>query len=329
MKHTAKYFLVAVGAGAAGILIALGSIGYFSQKQEQKVVPEVLTQETQKTVEAPKQEVVTQQSSGVTWLPMPERISGDLDLVKIEKKPEDQLNGEDFTGVEYFKTGSKNGKSIILGKIISVCYFEGACEHDIALFEQQANGYALIVKSSSPTLFLDGVNFESKLTKNVTFIDRFIEYKELSAPKEFEYEGATFVSYEAGIGLIPQADFYKNMTKFTDVTFGTLHSLVKAIPALPGAALQTYYLRKPNGMTVEYNYTPTIAGDDFVLQARWNDGSKNTETYDRISTGGCGLGSSGTPILQSNSLDTLVKTGTTPFGPVYEFQDSNNPLFSI
>ena len=49
-KQTLKYVLVAVGAGAAGILIALGSIGYFSQKQEQKAVPEVLTQETQKTI---------------------------------------------------------------------------------------------------------------------------------------------------------------------------------------------------------------------------------------------------------------------------------------
>ncbi len=332
MKHTAKYVLVAVGAGVAGILIGLGSIGYFSQKQEQKAVLPVQTQETQKTVEAPKQEVVTQQSSGVTWLPMPERISTDLGLVKIEKKPEilPIKNSVDkyITGAEYFKIGIKNVENIIMAKIkFDYGGFEG---HDVAFFEELQNGYALIAKLSYPgladynSISLDSL--DSKFTNNVASIDRESEYEDLFVPYNFEYEEVQFKNDGSLVGFMPETDFLKNMTKVTDFTFGTLYLSVQPRDLLHGVkALKYYILRKHIGLAVKYNYFPKIINNDFVLNAIWNNGAKNNARYYELGRDAY----LGTPALTNNSLSELIETGKTPFGPVYEFKDPNTSLLKI
>lgn len=348
MNHnTAKYILIGIVACLAGALIGVGAFSYFINQQQpipatqeqtvKKSSDEQQPLETSKIIETPKSDSAKSQPSGITWLPMPEKISVDLGLISIEKKPEDQRNFDDYIGVEYYRTGSVNGMNIIIAEISQEMAFACSIENckEFAFFEQRADGYALIVKMSSRTLFdwdfkeEPGKYLGPPLTKMVTSIDRIKEFQDIGHPKDFTtYGEATFTTTnEIGVGFIPEADFYtKNMTKVADVTFGTLYSSVSPIfYELPGVASQRYYVRKLNGMAMSYNHSPKIIGDDFVLKAIWNDGSKNTEAYQEIATGGCGNGG-GTPILQNNSLNRLVKTGSTSLGPVYEFKDSDAPL---
>ncbi|MEK7123146.1 MAG: hypothetical protein AAB855_04825, partial [Patescibacteria group bacterium] len=268
------------------------------------------------TASSPYQKVTSSsptvtQTAGVTWLSMPAKLSYNPNLFTQE-------NNEPVT---YYKTGSDNGRDIILVNIPA--YSPSGDEH--AYFVHRGAGlYDYLALHSQNYDKETGQVWGGELSPHVS-INTSKVYGAIMPPQTIVYRG---ISLTRG-SRFEESEPKKTRSLRLATANGPLYTL-NGPADIEGLIVQTYVLVIPNGVEYSYQYEPkTPSYDDGVWLVRWSDGTGNSDTYATFGTGGCGSGSYLT-LLGDQAEKEIVQIGTTTFGstekPVYGFVQSNHSL---
>ncbi|MBI4250122.1 hypothetical protein HY622_00850 [Candidatus Uhrbacteria bacterium] len=347
MNQTAKIVLISMGASLlSAALAAVVTIMYFKAAPprapatatpvvqedkpsgEQKVVEQGAPQEPDTTTSLPATVVSGQliEDPGVVWLPKPRKLAEDLKLFRVfeyedETLPPGVQKGKPVyaEGITYYKTGTESGNDIILATIPP----EGPGDDYVAYLLRTAGGsYEYIVQNS------DNYNPENKQFYGAQPIESIKinyekVYRSVSDQETISYNGVELQSFGGYIGLetAPQS-----RTEVAKTPYGILYSEIR-----PGEVrellVESFVLVKPNGLEETYQYIPEgILKDDGVAAVSWNDGKRNTDTFQLINTTGCGAGAF-LALIAPLAVSEIVAAGTAENGDtVYEFAKVDNPV---
>lgn len=247
--------------------------------------------------------------SGVTWLSTPQKLSNPPHLFL-------QTNGEEVT---YYKTGSDNGRDVLLAAIPP----DGPSFEDYHAYFLDAGGnYEFIARNSEVYDKDTGKVFGGVVDRNVR-INTTTFYPSIKAPDTIAYKGVTL---NRGDSRYAEPEFKTTRTQVASTANGTLYS-VDGPGSIEPLRVQTFVLKAPNGIEYSYDYTKNeLGGDDGVPSIKWNNGIKNTDGYEELATGGCG-GGSFTPVLGDASISNITKIGTGAGNKtVYAFKAGANSV---
>lgn len=256
---------------------------------------------------------------GVTWLPEPEKITKDLKLFQQSADAEER--------VTYYKTGSDNGRDIIIADIPP----EGpGTSYHAYLVDLGGGGYEILAKHSEnydpgSSANQGGVVFYGAELNPAVSVNYIKTYRSIEEQKTISYKGVLLTiswRYE-------ESESPLQRTEVAKTPYGVLYS-VTGPASLPTLSVHTFVLRRPNGIDVAYQYNPPdVLLDDGVADVVWSTGEKNTTPYQVISTSGCGGGGFFTPILNESELPRTKEIGRLSSGsPVLGFATPNHAVLS-
>lgn len=259
----------------------------------------------------PQAYVPSASESGVTWLQKPQKLSNPPSLFT-------QTNGEEIT---YYKTGSDNGRNILLAEIPpDGPSFEGY--H--AYFLDAGGAYELIARNSEVYDKESGNVFGGVVDRNVR-INTTTLYSSIKAPDTIAHKGVTL---NRGGSRWSEPEFKTTRTQVATTENGVLYS-VDGPASIEPLRVNVFVLKAQNGIeyTYQYDSSQEFAPADGVPGLRWSNGTRSTDGYQQIATSGCG-GGSFTPVLGDTSLSDITKIGTNVFSEkaVYGFKAAANPV---
>lgn len=321
MKNFGTVFLMIV----VGSVLMIGSIAGTTyvmtrtnpqqvvlQPQPAPVVKEVLEQQPAEMSIAP---IV---DAGVTWLSEPQKLQTDLKLFKPSF---------DEAEVMYYKTGSDNGQDIIIADIPPEgpgssydVYFLAKEDGTYEILTQHSENYNVDAKDRDGTDVFFGGEPARGVRINTEKIYRSIEdratilYQGVPLKKEWRFDA--------------EEDISTQRKELATTPYGILYGITSTAD-IPTLSTHSFVLRRPNGSEIQYQYTPPdVLLDDGVADVTWNNGEKNTTSYQLIATSGCG-GGPFVPVLNEAELSKTTQIGALRTGaPVLGFANSNHAVIT-
>lgn len=148
----------------------------------------------------------------------------------------------------------------------------------------------------------------------------------IETPEKIIAEGRVF---EKGRVLDMYLDSIKNPQKLMDTPQGTIYQTRNKVLMPSGVYGRNLYLEPKDHVLVSYSLKLDFLPDDRIPQITWSDGTKNTNIFDGIRSGGCGFEAGDSSVIQDGSIYLFPKEeiGKTNYGePVYKMTDLNNEL---
>ncbi|MDP3734844.1 MAG: hypothetical protein Q8R39_00230 [bacterium] len=268
------------------------------------------------------------QEAGVTWLPHPELV-GDLGLITHSSYRDDYFAN---TKQLYYRIGRDGDQDIVA----TTLGCEGPClGDDRILFVGNTTGYRAIALHSS--YVPDGKG--SVGLSGLIVVDNKTIYQALAAPEEITLMGERYVRLGFGQTFFAQykfpyaseserpVGFSDSLVFETESDLGPVFRRTRVIDE-EVYVQESYVVRLPGGLAVEYGARPIFVTDDRVPAVVWLDGSRNKEAYRGDGTGGCGGFGAVSVAAAGTVSDTQLKiAGVTNDGrTVYDFKDVRHPI---
>lgn len=305
-----------------GSYVGYGAYGSYKDKNLVTVTPTVTATATPTVAPSQTDRIVDE---GVTWV-TPER----LDDLNIVRKSSGNA-GQDYQSTQYYKVGfTSSGSDIVLAKI----EFAGmGTYYNFQRFLKKGTSYTLLSKNSDNYDVNNGpfeLVYESSTSggtvlQSILPDESFIDGKTKMVYAEYPSRNVEFADGETGskIGNTKWGDLYKIEQKDIKDSNGKTFDQM---------AVAQYYIKLNDSTKQAYNPTPTFKRDDNSWDLEFTSATESANAYkfDKLATGGCGLGGGSFPILtdesQISGKKLLGKNGTAN---VYYVDDVNSDIIKF
>lgn len=265
----------------------------------------------------------------VLWNKDPVKLS---DLKLILGYRDDYNNGgtvQAIDAINYYRLGS-NAKNEIIMAMLPAMDMGG---QPVLFFEKNENSYIFMQKMSNSYSIYDGKGYKSGyvLAPVILSADANTFYEGIAGPENITWKGIKLKSSNYYSPQLFNLDYkdHQFSQNLGITTYGQLY-LDKYERTISDYNFKFYskgyVLKLPNGFYTNYTEEFDFFSDNYVPGITWNNGEKNTLSYNGAKTGGCG---SITPYISYfGDISSDIKiTGTTKLGEnIYEFKDIKNPV---
>lgn len=246
----------------------------------------------------------------IIWLDEPEKIILPSTLKSISFDDEYTSFSEEIYQVASFSDGSK-----LIDAFIT---FGGPSSDLVRLVESKGQYFYSIEnldQNTKDTLSKQSIIKPVDLGSSYFFIPTTIVANGLNLVKT--YETNTFISN------------YASPEKIADTEFGRVYQVNKTVQSHIGFSTKQFLLRQKDNMVVLYQLSnqPT-SNSGFFSGITWDDGTKNTSTFNQNIVSTCSLGGVGVPFIEQTGFDylkkkTIGKTSNNQL--IYQITDSTDP----
>ncbi len=247
----------------------------------------------------------------ITWLDEPEKITLPSILKSISFDDEYTSFSEEIYQVASFSDGSK---------LFDISIHFGGPDYSLVRLVESKGQYFYLIenldKNTKDTLSNQAIIKPVDLGINYFFIPTTIVANGLNLVKT--YETNYFISN------------YANPQKIADTEFGRVYQVNEVPQAHIGFSTKQFLLRLKDNSVVLYKLSKQPNLDrTFFSSITWNDGNKNTFSFNQNIVSTCSLGGVGVPYTDKTSFDYLQKRiiGKTNDGQsLYQITNSNDPV---
>lgn len=303
-----------------GVVVLLGGyIGYAAYKGSKDTKTASSPVASISTVASKVASVDRVKDEGVAWIDPPERL-GDLGLFE---KSQDSQQGSSYSETLYYKVATTTaGAEIILAKVkIS----ELGDYYKFHRFVKKNGQYQRIEKNSDPISTDDLYRLVGDKSTN----DSTTVFKSILPDHNIASGQTDLVYQEWETSNVGFADSTKG-DKVSETKWGTLYRLSgsELYQSNGIGRADQYFIKMNDSVRVGYEPKALFSRDDgtFDLEFTTETENANTMKFEKMKTGGCGLGAGSFPVVLSNSdvSGKKILGKTTSNTTVYYLDDVNN-----
>lgn len=256
---------------------------------------------------------------GVAWIDPPERL-GDLGLFEASKNSQD---GDSYKETLYYKVATTTaGSEIILAKI----KVEGMGSfYSFQRFIKQGDQYSRLEKNSDQIK----AEAEYQLVSGKSSTDGSTVFKSILPDHNITLGQTELVFQEFETSNVEFADSTKG-DKISETKWGSLYRLkgTELYQSNGSGRADQYFVKLNDSVRMGYEPKAIFSRDDgtFDLEFTAETESANSIKFEKMKTGGCGLGAGSFPVVASaNSISGKKLLGKTSGSTsVYYLDDVNN-----